>query len=150
MARKIILSNNGMSGTSNAPTGYKYLGYDNETISEKNGATVSAIGGSSNNMRVYKAMLSQGGTNAPTSNVRINELGVTVTFQYVGVGGYFVIATGKFNPAPIFNIILPTNIGRWDHSIQDNDKTYLQIFDIDGIPVNGYLSNTPIEITIFV
>ncbi len=45
MANKIILKDNGLSGQPNSPTGYKYLGYDGETISEKTGATVSSIGG---------------------------------------------------------------------------------------------------------
>ena len=47
MARKIILKENGLSGSGNAPDGYKYLGDSVGSISEKVGATVSAIGGSS-------------------------------------------------------------------------------------------------------
>lgn len=45
MARKIIYKQNGLSGQPDTPTGYKYLGYDGDSLSEKAGATVSAIGG---------------------------------------------------------------------------------------------------------
>ena len=45
MARGIIFKNNGINELSDTPTGYKYLGYDGESLSEKNGATVSSIGG---------------------------------------------------------------------------------------------------------
>jgi hypothetical protein len=45
MARKVILKDNGLNGSSSSPTGYKYLGYDGDIISDKNGSTVSSIGG---------------------------------------------------------------------------------------------------------
>ena len=45
MARGIIFKNNGINELSDSPTGYKYLGYDDESLSEKTGATVSSIGG---------------------------------------------------------------------------------------------------------
>lgn len=43
MANKIILKENGLINTPNTPTGYKYFGYNGTVISEKSGATVSAI-----------------------------------------------------------------------------------------------------------
>lgn len=46
MARKIIFKEGGLSGTDNTPSGFRFLGYNGETISEKYGATISAIGGS--------------------------------------------------------------------------------------------------------
>jgi len=45
MARKIIYRENGLTGSNNTPSGYKYLGYDGLVLSEKAGATISAIGG---------------------------------------------------------------------------------------------------------
>lgn len=47
MARKIVLKQDGLASTGNAPDGYKYLGFDGDTASEKTGATVSSIGGGS-------------------------------------------------------------------------------------------------------
>lgn len=101
------------------------------------------------NRRVYKAMLAQSSTSAPVASIRVNTLLNPVTYQYVGVGGYLVISEGAFVPSPIFNLILPTSIGRWTHSIQDANSTYLQIFDLAGNPVNGYLSQTALEIEIW-
>ncbi len=45
MARKIILKEDGLNGAGTAPTGYKYLGDDAGTVSQKVGATVSGLGG---------------------------------------------------------------------------------------------------------
>ena len=56
MANKIILKENGLSSQPSAPTGYRYLGYDGSTISEKTGATVSGIGGGSSAL-IYRALL---------------------------------------------------------------------------------------------
>lgn len=45
MAKRLILKENGLAGSSNAPDGYKYLGDDGGNISEKVGATATPIGG---------------------------------------------------------------------------------------------------------
>jgi hypothetical protein len=45
MARKIILKDDGINNQSNVPSGYKYIGYDGEIVSQKSGATVSPICG---------------------------------------------------------------------------------------------------------
>jgi hypothetical protein len=60
MARKIVLKENGLSNTPNTPNGYKYLGDDSGNISEKIGATISAIGGS-----IIESKIT-----IPTSNVK--------------------------------------------------------------------------------
>jgi len=44
MANVIILKNSGLTSKGDAPTGYKYIGDDSGIMSEKLGATVSAIG----------------------------------------------------------------------------------------------------------
>lgn len=98
---------------------------------------------------IHKGFLSQGGTNAPTESVKINELGVTVTFSYVGVGGYMITATGMFNTIPFLNVIVPTAYGHWTHTIQDANTTYLETFDTSGTPSNGILTNTPFELEVF-
>lgn len=50
MARKIILKEDGLNNTTNTPSGYKFLGYDGESLSDKRGATISLIGGGSSNL----------------------------------------------------------------------------------------------------
>jgi hypothetical protein len=57
MARKVIFKDDGINGLSNSPLGYKYVGYDGQVISEKNGATVSAIGGDNSIFSFTKSFL---------------------------------------------------------------------------------------------
>jgi hypothetical protein len=73
--KKIIVKDDGLNGSPNSPSGYKYLGYNGGTFSEKSGSTVSAIGGgSSSGPKVYKALLTQTGTDNPVATILINTL----------------------------------------------------------------------------
>lgn len=45
--------------------------------------------------KVYTALLSQSGTNAPTATVLENTLGVTISFSYVAAGVYAVSASSS-------------------------------------------------------
>lgn len=46
--------------------------------------------------KVYKALISQSGTSAPTATVLVNSLGVDVVLGRNGVGQYDLTATGAF------------------------------------------------------
>jgi hypothetical protein len=48
-------------------------------------------------VKVWKALITQTGTNAPTATVLENTTGETFTFNYVGVGVYDIISSGIFN-----------------------------------------------------
>ena len=87
MANKIILKENGMLNTGNAPTGYKYLGYNGETISEKNGATISSIGGGSYNFN--------NGVTSSLGNVRLGgsfSSSINVGTDNTGMYGFNITA----------------------------------------------------------
>jgi len=45
MARKVIYKENGLLNSSDAPIGYRYLGYDGTALSEKTGSVITAIVG---------------------------------------------------------------------------------------------------------
>lgn len=62
MARKVIYKENGFLGTTDTPSGYRYLGYDGTTLSEKTGATISAISGGSGSTPNITQVLTQGNT----------------------------------------------------------------------------------------
>jgi hypothetical protein len=143
--RKTIYKEDGLNGSPNSPTGYKYVGYDGETFSEKSGATVSAIGGDcctegtpfvgfdasdvvprpidgkvnfgittsgnlatksavgvqqyfapTGDIKVYKALLTQSGTDAPVATVLQNTLGGTLVWGYNNVGVYTATLSGTF------------------------------------------------------
>jgi hypothetical protein len=123
MARKIILREDGLSGSPNTPSGYKFIGDSEGSISEKVGATVSAIGGSGGVQPLrYKALLTQNDEDAPVATVLENTLGL-VLWEYVSVGNY------KFLLSDIL-------INKTIHLIQDNyaDTSYTaQTF----VPSNG-------------
>jgi hypothetical protein len=68
MARKIIFKQDGINNQSNSPSGYIYVGYDGNIISEKVGSTISAIGG--------------GGSGSYISDVQVS--GSSLTFSSIG------------------------------------------------------------------
>lgn len=47
MARKLVLKENGLSDSTTAPSGYRYIGYNGTTVSEKVEDTIDTIGGPS-------------------------------------------------------------------------------------------------------
>ena len=96
MARKILLKEDGLTGTSNTPSGYRYVGYDGTTVSEKAGATVSSIGGGSLGYKIYSALLTQTGTNAPVATVLENTLSGTPVWSRFGTGDYRLTLTSEF------------------------------------------------------
>lgn len=107
MARKIVLKENGLSGQPNTPSGYKYLGYDNQTLSEKAGPTVSGIGGVvTPNYIEYKSLLTQSGTASPTANVLVNTL--SGTWSYSSVGSYYFESTGSFTDITKVEVYIPS------------------------------------------
>lgn len=109
--------------------------------------------------RVYTALLTQTGTNAPVAKVLENTIG-DITWSYLGIGGYgATINDGKFDPDKFVCIMgNPT----WDGSqgfqfLTGVDTTSvppnLFVIGINEIttstPFNGILINTPIEIRIY-
>lgn len=53
-------------------------------------------GGDSRPYKVYTALLTQSGTDAPVATVLENTLGVTPVWSYIGTGHYRVTANGSF------------------------------------------------------
>lgn len=93
MANRIILKSNGINTTSDSPTGYKYVGYDGEIISEKSGATVSAI--TDKGYKEFVAKVYQSSTASPTFTVLENTIG-SISYNYLGVGQYQLFLTNGF------------------------------------------------------
>lgn len=178
MARGIIFKNNGINELSSSPTGYKFIGYDGEVISEKSGATVSSIGGGSSvNYTEYKALITQTSTSAPTASVLNNTLG-SGSWSYQDIGVYYFTLSSAFSDISKVEVFIPgssvlgytmTNqafnlysISRIDSNIIEvrtgqvwNDGTsnnYAKFNGITGVTdllVNGLLSYTPITIRVW-
>ena len=98
--------------------------------------------------KVYTALLTQTGTNAPVATVLENTLGVTITLHYAAPGQYFLTAD-----TPIFiNPFFSTGI--------TNANQSLAIFEagtgglginmkVGGVLANDVLFNHPIEIRVY-
>lgn len=54
--------------------------------------------------KVYSALLTQSGTDAPVATVLENTLGGTPVFSYVGVGEYRLTLTGAFPQLKYFSL----------------------------------------------
>ncbi len=97
---------------------------------------------------VYKALLTQTGTDAPVATVLENTLGGTVVWSYNGVGEYNGALTGAFTsgktifPSPLVEIGATHNV---NSNIYATDVDYVTIFT-DG---NGNLSGTLVQIEVY-
>lgn len=63
---------------------------DLNSVIEETNAELDALSSGSSGPLVYKALITQTGTNAPTAIVLENTLGQTPTYAYDGVGNYYL------------------------------------------------------------
>lgn len=145
MARKILLKENGLSGSESAPNGYKYFGDDSGSLSQKSGATVSSLGGLS--YKVYTALLTQTGTASPVATVLENTVG-SVIIGYDVVGGYYI-------ENPLFEdnktLVLIGSLTALNHvwfAQCYQPQVYINTYD-SGIASDSILGNTSIEIRVY-
>lgn len=109
-----------------------------------------------NKVKVYRALLTQGGTAAPVATVLENTLGATITWGYVGVGEYsFIISAGTF-PALKTAIKLGSNLVTADTApLLYTYRTSTTRFDLysrdaaSGSPQDLQLEDTLIEILVY-
>jgi hypothetical protein len=105
--------------------------------------------------KVYRALLTQSGTNAPTANVLENTLG-TVTFGYTGIGTYTVTATGLLTLNKT-TIVLGNNVNSLFSNVPILSTSALtlngfSIYTGDALAqdvINSMLLNTLIEIKVY-
>ena len=101
--------------------------------------------------KVYTALLTQSGTEAPTAVVLQNTLG-ELTFEYDNVGQYKIISNGLFTvgKTTISIGLVSNDVGFVSTSGGDNDENnlYINTADISGSALNNIL-NTSIEIRVY-
>ena len=95
----------------------------------------------------YVALISQISTGAPTATVIKNDLGVNVTWGYVGVGVY----TASFSlglPTDKTIVFLQLGIGPGIVAAYSVDTETISVFSYDssGTPTNGIISDSSIII----
>jgi hypothetical protein len=100
--------------------------------------------------KVYTALLTQTGTDAPTINVLQNTTGITFTASYDDVGAY--ILTPDVAPDDDKVTVLGVN-GSGSGYIRAMfwrlGVANISTADVDDAPVNGVLSNSTIEIRVY-
>lgn len=106
--------------------------------------------------KIYRALLTQSGTNAPTAIVLENTLGGNLSFVYRTEGAYTVTSSSLFtlNKTMISfgNVINNANAGTLEVSAQGEDITSSSIpFNVkgDNASANSILLKTPIEIIVY-
>jgi len=100
----------------------------------------------------YVALLDQTGTSDPTANVLYNNLGVSLVWEYDTTGSYF--ATFSSDVAKTFTMINTPNFSlantdRDSNINSDGDAIYIMVSQ-GGTRTNGLLSNTAVEIRVYV
>lgn len=150
MARGIIFKDNGINGLSNSPSGYKYVGYDGQVISEKSGSTVSAIGGGLP-YSSYVSKLYQTGTGNPTASELQNDT-VIVSSNWVrgDVGDYYLDQVLPYADEKVIVLVGNNAAGgsslRTYGSYYGGGYLYLQSFDETGAKADSLISPNKLDI----
>lgn len=100
--------------------------------------------------KVYSALLTQSGTDAPTAIVLENTIG-EIVWSYNDIGDYTGTLVGAFNINKVFSIVENSIIGINLFIIANttNDTINLQSCDFIGNYVNDNMNLTPIEIRVY-
>lgn len=120
----------------------------NEIIDQVNTNTdnISSI---SPNYLVYKALLTQAGTNAPTVTILTDTLNTTPVFSYVAPGVYDMVSADFVEDKTFVFMYGLSNVDT-THTIYRVDVDKLRIAtNFGGVPDNGILDKTSILIEIY-
>ena len=102
--------------------------------------------------KVYTALLTQNGVNAPTAVVLENTLG-SITFAYNGVGAYSVLSTGLFTASKTAFFITPNNSGTGGGTAMlfgTTSEAYLWSYLTNsGAGIDGVLNTATLEIRVY-
>jgi hypothetical protein len=123
----------------------KILASDGETGKTKN-VSPESIAELNANMKVYRAFLTQSGTDAPTANViGLNTVG-NIVWSRIGLGSYLGTLEGAF-VEDVAVIICPNGTTTFQYS-KTNNYISLLVYD-DGGQDDGFLTNQFIEIRVY-
>lgn len=121
---------------------------------EAESATLNLTTTSNEAMLIYKVLITQSGTNAPTVTILQNTLGFTPEWVY-DEPGYYHISNEIFAPENTFFLITDAQAAPYFHSagavyqIDGVNSFQIAVYDLtDEAFKNGLLVNTPLEIQI--
>jgi len=101
--------------------------------------------------KVYTALLSQSGTDAPVATVLENTIG-NITFQYIDVGNYVGTSSALFTENKTFIVFSNTANGGYiytDGQINNGEFVFFTARVIDNEKTDDFLLKTPIEIRVY-
>ena len=103
--------------------------------------------------KVYRALLTQTGSEDPTAVILENTLGESVIWKRSTTGGYTAEKTSGFDTTKTFyntNGFATINVQLFSFVNTVNNKWVINIRDIiSDLPMDDQLSNTPIEILVY-
>lgn len=112
------------------------------------GARLNAITDELRPYKVYTALMTQTGTDAPVATVLENTIGVIV-WTYVNVGEYLGTLAASFPSAKVVCFISGLTLSAYSIQREDNDSVSITTRDFGGVVQDGQLLNTPIEIRVY-
>jgi len=103
-------------------------------------------------VKVYRALLTQSGTNAPVATVLENTLGGTLVWSYIVTGRYEATLAGAFPSSKVFPTITNINNSRANGMAvrrDSDDVLTVETGIIGDANEDDTLSSTPIEILVY-
>lgn len=101
--------------------------------------------------KVYTALLTQTGTDAPTAVVLENTLGGAVTFQYVGYGRFYIRKNYAFSQYKV--MVLVNSIDKNNNKITTDVDLGTNVIEVqtssNDVLTNDILNSTSIEIRVY-
>lgn len=129
-----------------------YLNTDGDLVTKDQNGNIQYVTLSNTKPpKVYKALLSQSGTDAPTAIVLENTLGGEVVWSYENVGFYTATLSSGFGDTfvyftPFSDEGIPTIMNYFKSSISEIG---FFVFTDGGLPANYKLNLTPILIEVY-
>lgn len=151
MARKIIIRDTGTNLSGSAPAGYRYLGYNNNELSELDNSTVTKVGALP--YETYTVLLTQFDVNKPTAKILQNTFVPTVDWSYSDVGQYTLTITGGFPDADKIFVSGAVNGGsvpvfyKWVYGGSNSIKIY--VTDSNGTEADSLITDASFELRVY-
>lgn len=101
--------------------------------------------------RVYTALLTQTGTNAPVATVLENSLGLNIVWSRTGPGQYLGSTPGLFvDPKKVAFILVNAQNNNTDSGENSVDEIYITTYPLNNTPSDdGLLYNAFLEIRVY-
>lgn len=128
MPKRLFIKDGGLTASNPTPAGFTVIGSENGVPKKQIISTISDIGGYTPPYKVYTALLTQTGVNAPVATILENTLGYVPTLGYL-INGFYTI-TGVFDKTKtlIFSSARATNNTK--SYVNHNSNTVIQILTL--------------------